>query len=294
MKNNLKQILENSILFSKKTRIQKLLRKPSRMLTSKILQIISILFNSPIKIRAKTFWNDEMFVIVPEGVSLHIYHYGFFEEGLTKMMLEHLKPGMTFFDVGAHFGYYTLLGSSLFSDSGKVHAFEPTPSTFEILKSNTLKKSNVILNNLAVASKRKTLVINDYGIRYSAFNSVYNARLPQNIISKLSAKKYKIQAISIDEYVEENKITPDFIKIDAESFEYEILLGMKNTIDNFHPLITIEAGDMNVEGVPTCKELIEFLINKGYKPYEFKDGKSLPHALKDTYTYENLLFLPKE
>lgn len=294
MDSNLIESLKRAVSISEATRAQKLKKVPVRLIYSKILELISRWLDKAFKVKAKTFWGEKILIIIPEEVSLSLYRYGFFEEGLTKIILEYLKPGMTFFDVGAHFGYYTLFSAHIVGDKGQVHAFEPTPNIFEILKSNTLKKSNVILNNLAVGSKRNTVVINDYGIRYSAFNSVYNARLPKNIISKLNPKKYEIQTISIDEYVEENKIKPDFIKIDAESYEHEIFLGMKQTIDKFHPVITIEVGDMNVEGVPTCKELIEFLINKGYQPYEYKDGRILPHLIgEEPYQYENILFLPK-
>lgn len=248
-----------------------------------------------IKLKTKTFWGEEMIVVIPEVVSLQLYRYGFFEEGLTRMVLEYLKPGMTFFDIGAHIGYYTLLASYIVGERGQVHSFEPTPSTFKILKLNCSKKPNVILNNFAVASRKTTLIINDYGIRYSAYNSLYNPRLPENIISKLNPKKYEIQAISIDEYVEENRIKPDFIKIDAESAEYEILLGMKQTIEKFHPIITIEVGDFGIQGVPTSKELIEFLLKMGYIPYEYRGGEIIPHQIREEpYEYSNILFLPTE
>jgi predicted methyltransferase len=121
-----------------------------------------------------------MFVIILEFVSLHIYRYGFFEEGLTRMIMKYLKHGMTFFDIGTHFGYYTLLASFLVSEEGQVHSFEPTPSTFEILKANVSNKNNVILNNKAVFSERRNIAMNDYGIKYSAFNSLYNRLSPDN------------------------------------------------------------------------------------------------------------------
>jgi FkbM family methyltransferase len=290
--NELVNALEKTVFLSRNSPFQKIV-KP-RILFSRILDRIALCSRESFRVKARTFWGGEMTVIIPEVVSLNLYRYGFFEEGLTKMVLEYLKLGMTFFDVGAHFGYYTLLASFIVGKNGKIHAFEPTPSTFDILKGNASKIPKVAINNLAVASKRDKLLINDYGIRYSAYNSVYNARLSKNTISKLDLKRYEIQTISIDEYVEENKIKPDFIKIDAESSEYEILLGMKLTIEKFHPIITVEVGDYEVEGVPTCKKLIEFLIDKGYKPYEYKEGKILPHAPRNNYSYENILFLPKE
>ncbi len=285
--------LEKAVYIAKGTRLEKLRTAPIKFVNSKLLELIAMSLNKTFKIKTMTFWNENMFVIIPEEVSLFIFRYGFYEEGLTRMVLEYLKPGMTFFDIGAHFGYFSLLALYIVGDKGYVHSFEPTPSTFSILRSNTFKKPKVILNNLAVASKRKTVVINDYGIRFSAFNSVFNARLPNNIISKLKPQKHEIPAISIDEYVEENKVKPDFIKIDAESFEYEILLGMEETINKISPIISLEVGDYGVKETCTSKKLIEFLNNKGYKPYEYKEGNILPHNVKEVYQYDNILFLPR-
>lgn len=263
------------------------------MLYSKILEFIVLWLKNPIRIKTKTFWNEEMTILIPEVVSLSLCKYGFFEEGLTRMVLEYLKPSMIFFDIGAHFGYFTLLSSILVGNEGQIHSFEPTPSTFDILKVNVSNKHNIFLNNLAVFSERKIVLINDYGTKYSAFNSIYNSRLSQDI-HQSEIKKYEVESISIDDYVEHNGVIPNFIKIDVESSEYEVLLGMEKTIAKFHPVISIEVGDMGVKDIPTSKNLINFLVNKGYQPYEFKDGKILQHALKkNQYPYDNILFLPE-
>jgi len=58
-----------------------------------------------------------------------LYQYGFFEEGLTRAIIEKLRPGDTFVDIGAHVGYYTILASLLVGAEGHVVAFEPTPRT---------------------------------------------------------------------------------------------------------------------------------------------------------------------
>ena len=191
-----------------------------------------------------------MFVVIPEATSLNIYRYGLYEEDLTKTLLYSLKHGMVFFDIGAHYGYYTLLASFLVGEEGQVHSFEPTPYSFDVLKLNAKNKINIILNNCAVYSTKKNLIINDYGIQYSAFNSIYNARLPKIVLQNLKSKKLLVESISIDEYVERTCIVPDFIKIDAESSEYEILIGMEKTIKKFYPKISFEVGDMDVHGVP--------------------------------------------
>jgi FkbM family methyltransferase len=234
-----------------------------------------------------------MFAVIPEAISISIHRYGFYEEDLSKMVLTHLKPGMVFLDIGAHFGYFTLLGSFLVGKEGQVHSFEPSPSSYLILAANASGKRNIVVNNCAAFSKRGVISIYDYGIRYSAFNSIYGARLPQDVLSKLTVSKFEIESISIDEYVNKNKIVPGFVKIDAENAEYEILAGMDKTIDMFHPIISIEVGDIGARRISESKELISFLINKTYKAYEFKEGKIVPHSNigRERYSYGNLLFL---
>jgi FkbM family methyltransferase len=220
--------------------IKKMIRSPKRTLSLVLLAMIGKLFNRGFKRSAKTFWGDEMRVVIPEHVSLRIFGFGYFEEGLTRMILEYLKPGDTFFDIGAHFGYFTLLGSSIVGETGEVHAFEPTPCTFAVLQSNVEGRNNVVLNKSAVFSKNTTLSFNDYGTEYSAFNCFEDVGL-----NRSSLQKFEVQAISLDEYIDGKKIVPNFIKIDAEGAEYEVLQGGKTTIKDFQPIISIEVGGKN-------------------------------------------------
>ena len=278
---NLTKLLDKAALNYNGTRIQRLCKAPKKLIYSKVLALISQLLDRPFMKKVKTFWDEDMLVVIPEIVSLAIYRNKFFEEGLTRMVLKYLKPGMTFIDIGAHFGYFTMLSSLLVENEGQVHSFEPTPSTFDILKANALDKENVLLNNCGVSDKRKITFLNDCGIRYSAYNSYYDLRLPTNVISKLKIKKYEIENISIDDYVENKSLIPDFIKIDAESAEYEILLGMETTISRYSPMISIEVGDMEANNLPMrAVDIIEHLIKKHYQPYEFKNGQISKHVMK--------------
>ena len=264
--------------------IKKMIISPKRMLSLVLLAMISKLFNRAFKRTVMTFWGDEMTVVIPEHVSLRIFGFGYFEEGLTKMVLEYLKPGDTFFDVGAHFGYFTLLSSSIVGKKGQVHSFEPTSSTFTVLQSNVEGRSNVILNNCGVFSKKMTLPFNDYGIEYSAFNSFENRRLDIS-----NPQKLEVQAISLNEYIYSKKIVPDFIKIDAEGAEYEILAGGgERMITDFQPVISIEVGGKN------SAKCIQYLTGKGYQAYEYKEGHIIEHRLIDQYSYDNILLLPEK
>jgi hypothetical protein len=142
-----------------------------------------------------------------------------------------------------------------------------------------------------VFEKKGVLTMNDYGFRYVAFNSIYSARLPEKVISKIKSKSFNVNCISIDEYVEENSVKPDFIKIDAESSEYKIVFGMEKTINKFHPIVSLEVGDMGIIGVPESKKVGDFMMKNGYQGYEFIGGNIKRTRIKDeNYTYQNLLF----
>ena len=106
------------------------------------------------------------------------------------MVLEYLKPGMAFLDVGAHVGYFTLLAGWLVGNSSQVHSFEPTPSTFQVLRSNAGRNKDTYLNQVAVASGTKMVTLNDYGPAFSGYNSMYQARMPEAAFTRVKSTKF--------------------------------------------------------------------------------------------------------
>ena len=93
----------------------------------------------------------------------------------------------------------------------------------------------------------------------------------------------------MDEYIIKKNINPKFIKIDAESTEYEVLEGMKFILKNIKPVICLEIGDLGVEGARKSKDIIQFVLNYGYKVFEFKNEHLCTHKIKDKYNYGNLI-----
>jgi len=275
------------------SRMSKLRRGHIKLAYSKVLELAARRFGIGIKRTATLFWGRRLNVMYPEPTSLAVSRYGFYEEGLTKMLLEYLKPGMTFLDIGAHVGYFTLLGGWLVGESGQVHSFEPTPSTFEILKSNAGRSHNLYLNPVAVSSGSGTETFNNFGPAYSGYNSMYRARMTEDRLSRIKVTQFQAPTISIDDYVAQENITPDFVKIDAESSEFDIIQGMKQTICRCRPIISVEVGDMDIEDVISCKEMVLCLVNEGYTAHEFNGDEIVIHQPQERYEYDNILFLPQ-
>ena len=290
---DLEERLRSGLTLYQRSRFGKFRQGGVRLVISKILEVGARRLGISFRRRAKLIWGEEMTVVYPQKDAVGISRYGFFEEGLTRMVLAHVTPGMTFLDIGANIGYFTLLAAWLVKSAGGVHAFEPTPATFTILERNVGKKPNVQLNRLAVGSKRGTVVLNDYGPGMSGYNSLYTARLGVSALTRYKPKKVEVSIISIDQYVAENALTPDFVKIDAESADYEILMGMKETLRKCRPIISVEVGDMDIAGVRPSKDIVHFLVENGYQPYEHNDGEIAKHTTKDRYEYRDLLFLPE-
>lgn len=89
------------------------------------------------------------------------------------------------------------------------------------------RKNNIIAENLAVYSVQTKMEVNDYGVKYMVFNSFKQARLHDK---DLVAKRIEVQSTTLDNYTRLNYIKPDFIKIDAELVELNVLqVGIDTT-----------------------------------------------------------------
>lgn len=241
---------------------------------------------------AKLFFNRTIKGEFPDPVFSFIWFHHFNEEDLTFTLLKYLKPGMTFLDVGAHIGYFSMLASFLVGKKGQVHSFEVTPRTFNILADNVSKLGNVKANLKAVWSRPKTITFHDYGSFYAPCNSYTEGKIAPRILKHLKPKLWKTKAITLDEYCKTHKVKPDFVKIDVESAEYEVLLGMMGVIKKYKPIISIEIGDL--DSSDSSKKNIKLLQNLGYTAFNFSDGRLVEHKLRENYysMFGNVIFIP--
>src|SRR6185436_6075060 len=74
--------------------------------------------------RVASVWGYQVHLDLSEAIQRWIY-MGAFEPKETALATRWLRPGMTFVDVGANVGYFTLLAASRVGPSGRVHAIEP-------------------------------------------------------------------------------------------------------------------------------------------------------------------------
>ena len=188
-------------------RAARLRHLPFRLVLPRLLDAAGLTW----PVTAKTFFGRDMQVHLPDLVGVKLYQYGFFEEGLTRALIEKLRPGDSFVDIGAHVGYYTILASLLVGADGHVVAFEPTPRTRTELFANTAGLDNVQVVPMAAWDAAERLTLQDFGWRQSSFNSVVAAQVNGN----RRCESIEVEAVAVDDWLAAYGIVPAFIKIDA-------------------------------------------------------------------------------
>ncbi len=124
------------------------------------------------------------------------------------------NSGKTIVDIGANIGFYTLFFAKLVGPKGMVYAFEPEPKNFEILKKNISVNDlkNVKCYNFAVGSSNRT-------VNMSLSDEMGHHQIDLH-------GDLEVKCIKLDDYIK----NADFIKIDAEGSEEQILKGMPNLL----------------------------------------------------------------
>ena len=184
-----------------------------------------------------------------------------------------IKKGDIVIDCGANVGLYTNFIRSIVGKSGFVHAFEPIPSTFKNLQTNTkdyASLNNYILNNLGLYKKRENL---------TAYipDSIHGHASLNNHISEWksdSIEEVSIELTTLDSYFSEKKLKKiDFIKMDIEGAELDALEGGQQTLSEYTPTLHLEVNSKllkNFKRAPS--DLFKFLKPLGYKKFYYYDA----------------------
>lgn len=284
---NLLNSLSQCLRYKQASSLQKPFVNPSRFIRNQMRKYGILSGETGTLETVQTFHLSDFTVVHGEIVSQELACYGMFEPSLTEAFVRLIKPGQTVVDIGMHLGYYTTLFALLVGERGKVHAFEPTPSTREIAERNTSRFSHVHVHPFAVWSSSQTIPFQDFGPRWMAFNSLTEFRMDG---VPAESKTIQVQTTTLDEFRRSEVGSVALIKIDAESAEREILSGARELIAADHPVISVEVGDHGDSR--TSRLLIEDLLELNYQPWEFQNGKLGRHAVRDTYDYDNLVFAP--
>jgi FkbM family methyltransferase len=254
-----------------------------------LIFIIKI-FNVNFKKRLKLFWGKEMVVYLADSNATSLYFLGTLareEIKIIKFLIKNLKEDSVFYDIGANYGFYTILAAE-FIKKGEIHSFEPNPVIFRLLeescKLNMLK--NVYLNEIALSDK------NGYSEFYDRVIAGQSGM--SSLIKDQHSKKcrvIKVKTIRIDDYILTH-IPPSIIKMDAEGAEPFILKGATNLLKELNPIIIMEFFPDALH-----REAVGILLNNKYNIFGIdNEGNLFPvnktDLFKDDISHEvNLVFI---
>ncbi len=265
---------------------------PARWFKSRLNKKLAKWTKRTRKRETQLFWGQDMTIVYPEFVSSRIARNGYFEDDVTSMFLDVLRPGMVVYDIGSHYGFFSLLASQIVGDAGQVIAFEPTPSTFNLLAENAARRSNIMAVNLAAFSETGSISFLQQSVAQSSMNFIVSdANRGPGQGGDSQSQMISVPAVALDDFVFDHR-APDFLKIDAEGAEGLILEGMIGIIKRSHPGISLEMGDQINEktGNRPCAENVEFLMDHGYQVFDYKGGQRRHHKIEYRYEYKNLFF----
>ncbi len=195
------------------------------------------------KVLSKTFFDTNMHLLLPSSTDIYLTggksHDS--EIRLAKFLINNLKNDDSFVDVGAHYGYFTLLGSKLVGNNGKVYSFEASPTTYRILNENTHQKSNINAFNLAVSDEVSTLKFHEFPNLYSEYNTLdINQFKNKTWFSEYKPKEIIIKSITLDNFLHNKKVCPKIFKIDVEGAENKVINGLRDYLTENSPFIAME------------------------------------------------------
>jgi FkbM family methyltransferase len=163
--------------------------------------------------------------IVSNVLEYHRFNTRVGESEVLRDMIQEVQPSDVFLDVGANVGLYTcLVGDQL--KSGEVVAFEPHPDNYERLNENVqLNVQNTRVEQLALSNRCGSAAL-------TVGRNVAGAGGPEVSGCDSKAETVPIELTTGDEYLSEQGITPDVMKIDVEGHEYHVIDGLKKTLES--------------------------------------------------------------
>jgi FkbM family methyltransferase len=213
-----------------------------------------------------------------EFVQQYIY-FNVYEPHVKWLLRSLLEPGKSFFDIGAHVGYYTLLAAHAVGPKGVIHSFEANPGTFELLSKNVRRNDfgRILLNRVALTDMNGEVrfCIDEIRPASSSLSGKGADRLTE----------LSVPSVTLDSYIESNSVTMlDLIKIDIEGGEVRVFRGGQETLSRFRPDIVGEfSKEMMTRESTGEQEMIGLLKSLRYQAFTLRGNRLRPIGIERIY-----------
>lgn len=208
-----------------------------------------------------------------------------FEPLSVAKMRASLEEGQVCIDVGANFGYYSLVASGIVGPSGQVYAFEPSPKTLEILHLNTKANDNISVVDMAVSDASGEIRF------FHTDDYVNSGSVPSPPFKQPNeVEEITVQAVSLDEHFPDD-FEINFLKIDIQGDDLKAIEGARGIIRRSQSIkILVEWAPtwMKNAGIET-EELTNLLTELGFDKLTVIDD-----FLCEAYSVEKFVAIAKQ
>lgn len=204
-----------------------------------------------------------------------VTQHGFWEPELGNLLQRTLKQDMTFVDVGANIGYFSVMAAGLVGPEGRVVSVEPEPGNLALLTANLWRNGhrNATIAPTAVYSYSGELVFVVPEISRAAGH-----------LDPGATEGTRVPCVAVDDLLEGQRI--DFMKIDAEGADLEVLRGAATVLEN-SPDVTVIV-EVLTEYSP--KEQFENFMGEGFALHLISpDGDLTPASTDEALTAASLV-----
>lgn len=175
-------------------------------------------------------------------------YYPLCELETKRWFVDNVQPDWRIFDIGANVGYYSILFGQL-APQGRVFSFEPT-STAGMLRENL--RHNGISN------------VDVHQVALGAVTGTHQDRIFRMWGSDGDVQSYPFYRL--DDFIAEHKLERvDCLKIDVDSFDFEVLRGAEQTLQKHDPVVVVELNHALAKRNQSAGEALAWLAERGYR-----------------------------
>jgi FkbM family methyltransferase len=183
------------------------------------------------------------------------------ERATMELFARLLRPGDRVFEVGGHIGYIAMFFSHWVGPRGSVHVFEPGENNLPYLLHNTRELRNLTVVEKAAGASDGTarFFLEDLTGQNNTLVSNYDVFSENRARAHVDAgyRTTEVEVVRLDSFVAGSGCRPDFVKIDVEGAEVEVLRGMPTTLQKDRPGIMVEV-------TRSAEQVAQILTDAGY------------------------------
>jgi FkbM family methyltransferase len=198
-----------------------------------------------------------------DGIAREVCFTQRYEPQETALLRHLLRPGMSFVDVGANWGYFTLLAAGMVGPAGRVVSLEPDPRLFALLRANLARNelTHVVARQVAAADRSAALALAGFDEKDGNWGL-------SRLVPVADRRTMSVPALPLDDLLDDLRVdAADLLKMDIEGAEDLALQGMtaglnrqryRRIVLELHPTLLAERGR-------TTADVLRLLSAAGYR-----------------------------